>query len=99
LLRSSIFDCFEEEESVLSDIEIDVMVGFVRDVRSEVSADECVPVAIVLSVEFVLEVGGDLLNCVHFVEGVLGDGQNLRLHLRTDVLALYDRPLLSRLRH
>lgn len=75
------------------------MVGFVSDVRSEVSADERVPVAIVLSVEFVLEVGGDLLNRVHFVEGVLGDRQNLRLHLRADVLALYHRPLLPRLRH
>jgi hypothetical protein len=44
-------------------------------------------------------VGRDLLNGVHFVDCVLGDRQYLCLHLAADVLALYDRPLLSRLRH
>ena len=74
-------------------------MGLICDVGSEVPADEGVPVAIVLSVEFVLEVGRDLLNGVHFVESVLGDCQYLCLHLGADVLALYDRSLLSRLRH
>ncbi len=50
------------------------MVGFVGDVGSEVPADEGVPVSVVLPVEFVFEVGGDLLYGVHLIECVFGDG-------------------------
>ncbi len=87
---SSIFDCFEEHESILSHVEVNVVFGFIGNVGSKVSADEAVPVSIILPVEFILEVGGYLLNGVHFVESVSSYGQDLSLHLGTDVFDFDD---------
>jgi hypothetical protein len=75
------------------------VVGLVGDVRPEIPAHEDMPVAVVLAVEFVLDVRGDLLNGVHLVQGVLGNRQNLSLHVRTHLLRLYHRPRLLHLRH
>ena len=97
--KSSIFDCFEDEEAVLSDVEVNVVIGFVRDEWAEVPPHKRVPISVVLSVEFVFEVRRDLLDGVHFVERVLGDGQDLGLHFRADVLHLYHGLLLPRLGH
>ena len=66
--ESSALDGFEDEESVLSDVKIDVVLGFVGDVGSEISADKTVPISIVSTVEFILEMGGHLLDCVHFLK-------------------------------
>lgn len=97
--KSAVLDSFEEEKAVLPDVEVDVVVGLVGDIAAEVPADEGVPVPVVLAVQLILEVRGDLLDGVHLVQRVLRDCQNLGLHLRTDVLPLNHRLLLPRLSH
>jgi hypothetical protein len=86
--HSSVFDGLEEEEAVLPNVKINVVFGLIGDIRSEISADEGVPVSIVFTVEFVLQVGGDLLNGMHLLEGVFGYRKYFGLHLRADVLRL-----------
>lgn len=51
--ESSTLDSFEDEESILPDVKIDVMLGFICDVRSEVSANKAVPIAIVSTIELI----------------------------------------------
>jgi len=71
--HSTILDCFEEEEAVLSDIKINVVLGLVGHVWAEVTAYEGMPVSIVLAIQFILQMGGNLLDCVHLLQRVFGD--------------------------
>lgn len=54
------------------------------------AAHDAVPVAIVLPVELVLEVRGDLLGGVHLLQCILGNREYLGLDVRTNVLILDD---------
>ena len=57
------------------------MVGLVGDIGAEVLADKGMPVSIVLAIELVLEMRCDLLDSMHFFEGVFRNCQDLSLHL------------------
>lgn len=46
----SIFDCFEKQESILTDIEVDIVFSFVSDVGTKVSSNKTVPIAIVFTI-------------------------------------------------
>jgi len=48
--ESTTFDSLEKQETILPYVEIYVMICFIGHVWSEVSANKCVPVSIVLSV-------------------------------------------------
>lgn len=65
--KSSIFDGFEEKEAVLSNVEVNVVIGFISDIGAEVSANEGMPISVVFSIEFVFEMGSNLLDCMHLV--------------------------------
>ena len=52
-IESSTLNSFENEESILSDVKIDVVLGFICDVRSEVSANKAVPISIVSTIELI----------------------------------------------
>ena len=96
---STIFDRLENQKSVLSDVEVHIISSLVCYVWSEVPPHKGVPVPIVFSVQFVFQMGCDLLDCVHLVQGVPRDAQNLGLQLRRYVLALYHRLALTNLCH
>ena len=98
-ISSSIFDGFEEQEAILSHIEVNVVFGFIGDIWAEIPADECVPVSIVFTVEFVFEVGRYLLDSMHFFEGIFGDSDDLSLHLRANIFCFDDWFMLANLGH
>lgn len=66
-VRSSVFDSFEKEEAILSNVEVNIVIGLVSDVRAEISTNKGVPVSVVLSIEFVFEVSRNLLDCMHLI--------------------------------
>jgi len=78
--ESTTFDSLEKQETILSDIKIYVMICLIGHIWSEVSADKCVPVSIVLSVQFILKMGGYLLDCMHLFKSVLSYSDYLSLH-------------------
>ena len=51
----------EEQNRDLTEIEVNEMSGLVRHVGAEVSSDDAVPGRVVLLVELLLDVGGDVL--------------------------------------
>ena len=60
------------------------------DVRSEVSAHDAVPGRVVLLVELLLDVGGDVLLDVILLEGLGGAVHRVLLHLLGHVRVLDD---------
>ena len=60
------------------------------DVRSEVSAHDAVPGGVVLLVELLLDVGGDVLLDVILLEGLGGAVHRVLLHLLGHVRVLDD---------
>lgn len=74
-------------------------MGLIGHIGAEIPSHEGMPVSIVLSIQLVLQVSGNLLDCMHFVEGVLCDVKNFLLHLGTNVLSLDHRLLVSCLGH
>merc|ERR1712002_712537 len=51
---------FEEKDGHLTEVEVDEVLRLVRDVRAEVAAHDAVPSGIVLFVELLLDVAGDV---------------------------------------
>ena len=75
----------EEKNGNLAKIEIDEVLGLVGYVGSEVPSDNAMPCGVVLLVEFLLDVRGNVLLDVVFLEGLgrkilvslgLGDPEN-----------------------
>lgn len=97
--ESSAFDSFEEQEAVLSEVKIDVVFGLVGYIRSEVSSNKTMPVSVVFTIQFVLQMGCHLLGRVHFLQSVFGSGQNISLHFRIYVSCLDDWFVLFVLLH
>ena len=52
---------FKEEDRNLSKIEINEMLRLVRHIGSKIAADDAMPGGVVLLVEFLLDVGRDIL--------------------------------------
>ena len=66
-------DCsagLEEEDSDLTKIEVDEVLGLVGDVGTEVAAHDAMPGGVVLFVEFLLDEGCDVLLDVVALEGL-----------------------------
>ena len=71
----------EEEDSDLTKVEVDEVLGLVGHVRAEVTADNAVPGGVVLLVEFLLDEGSDVLLNVVLFEGLGGDIDSVLLHI------------------
>lgn len=86
--ESSTLYGFEDEESVLTNVKINVVLGFVGDVGSEISANKTVPISIVSTVEFILEMRSHLLDCVHFFKSWFCRVKDVSLYFDADVSRL-----------
>ena len=86
----------EEQHCHLPHVEVDEMLGLMGDIRAEVAAHNAVPGGIVLLVELLLDVGGDILLDVELLEGDVGAIDSVLLHLLVHVGVLDDGFPLSR---
>ena len=86
-------DCsagLEEEDSDLTKVEVDEVLGLVSDVGAEVAAHDAVPGGVVLLVELLLDEGGDVLLDVEALEGLRGDVDGILLHVLGHIGVLDD---------
>ena len=86
-------DCsagLEEEDSDLTKIEVDEVLGLVGDVGTEVAAHDAMPGGVVLFVEFLLDEGCDVLLDVEALEGLRGDVDGILLHVLGHIGVLDD---------
>merc|ERR1711976_115771 len=84
----------EEEDSDLAKVKVDEMFRLVGDVAAEVTADDAVPCGVVFLVELLLDVGGDVLLDVVFLESLGGAVDGVLLHVLRHVGVLdYGLPL------
>ena len=65
------------------------MLGLVSDVGSEVPANNTMPGGVVLLVELLLDVCGDVLLDVELLQGHIGTVDGVLLHLLVHVRVLY----------
>ena len=72
---------FEEEDSNLTEVEVDEVLGLMGNVGTEVSAHDAMPGWVVLFVEFFLDESGDVLLNVEFLESLGGDIDSILLHV------------------
>ena len=70
-------------------IEVDEVFGLVGDVGSEVSANDTVPGGIVLLIELLLDVGGNILFDIELLQGDVGAIYCVLLHFLVHVSVLY----------
>ena len=70
IICSAILDCLEEQECILPNIEIDIVIRLVGYIRSEISTNKSMPVAIESTIQLILEMCCNLLYRVHFVQGI-----------------------------
>lgn len=62
----------EKQDSHLTQVEVDKVAGLVGHVGTEVPTNDAVPGGVVLFVELLLDVGGDVLLNVVLLEGLSG---------------------------
>ena len=77
---SGVSSRLEKQHSDLAQIEVDEMLRLVRDVRSEIPPDDAMPGRVVFLVEFLLDVGSDVLFYVELLHGLRGrlfEGQSV----------------------
>merc|ERR1719383_723913 len=79
---------FEEENSDLSQVEIDEVLGLMSDVAAEVTSDDAMPRRVVLFVELLLDVGGDVLLDVVLFQRLRGTVDRVLLHVLGHVRVL-----------
>ena len=79
----------------MTEVEVDEVLGFVGDVGAEVAADDAVPSGVVLLVELLLDVGGDVLFDVELFHGLGGDFGGVGLHVFGHVSVLDDGLAIS----
>jgi len=70
----------EEEDGNLSEVEVDEVLRLVGDVGSKVTANDAMPGGVVLLIELLLDVGGDVLLNVVLLEGGKSDVDGILLH-------------------
>lgn len=80
----------EQQDSYLSQVEVDEVLRFVCYVRSEVPSNDTVPRRVVLFVELFLDVGCDVLLDVELLHGLRGAVDCLLLHILRHVSILND---------
>src|SRR5438105_3759748 len=76
---------FEEKHCHLPHVEVNEVLGLVGDIRSEISSDNTMPGGIILLVELLLDVGGDILLNVELFQGNVGAVDRILLHLLVHV--------------
>jgi len=72
---------FEEKDGHLTEVEVDEVLRLVRDVRAEVAAHDAVPSGIVLFVELLLDVAGDVFLDVVLLQRLSGTINGVLLHI------------------
>eukprot|EP00455_Lapot_gusevi_P003770 TRINITY_DN1152_c0_g1_i13.p1 TRINITY_DN1152_c0_g1~~TRINITY_DN1152_c0_g1_i13.p1 ORF type:complete len:127 (-),score=0.67 TRINITY_DN1152_c0_g1_i13:76-456(-) len=71
----------EEKNSDLAEVEVDEVLRLVGDIAAEVTANDAVPRGVVLLVELLLDVGGDVLLNVELLHGLGRDLDGVGLHV------------------
>ena len=79
----------------MTEVEVDEVLGLVGDVRAEVAADDAVPGGVVLLVELLLDVGGDVFLDVELLHGLGGDFGGVGLHVFGHISVLDDGLAIS----
>jgi len=74
----------------LAQVEVDEMLGLVGDIRTEIPANDAVPGGVVLLVEFLLDVSGDIFLDAVLAERSSGDVNSILLHLVRHVGVLHN---------
>ena len=87
----------EQQNGYLPQVEIDKMLCFVCHVRSKVSSDDAVPRWIILFVEFLLNVRGDVFLDIKFLHCLRGAVDCLLLHIFRHVGILDNRLAIGHL--
>jgi hypothetical protein len=95
---SSILSALEEQDGDLAQVEVYKVPRLVRHVAAKVPSDDAVPGGVVLLVELLLDVGGDVLLDVVLFERLRGAVDGVLLHLLGHVRILDDGLALG-LRH
>jgi hypothetical protein len=90
LLRDERSARLEEEDSDLTEVEIDEVLGLMGHVRTEVTAHDAMPGGVVLFVEFFLDESGDILLNVELLERLGGDVNSVLLHIFGHVSVLHN---------
>merc|ERR1712107_644491 len=71
----------EEQDSDLTEVEVDEMLGLVGHVGTEVTAHNAVPRGVVLLVELLLDECGNILLNIELLEGLGGNVDSVLLHV------------------
>ena len=79
-----------ELDGHLANVEVDEVLRLVGDERTEGTPDNAVPCRIVLLIELLLDVGGDVLLDVEAIESLSGNVDGVGLHLVRHVDVLHD---------
>lgn len=74
----------------MSHVKVDEVLSLMGHVGAEVPADDSVPSGVVLLVELLLDVGGNVLFNIEFFEGNVGAVDGVLLHLLVHVRMLDD---------
>jgi hypothetical protein len=80
----------EKEDSNLTEIEVDEVLGLVGHIWAEVTADNAMPGGVVLLVEFLLDESCNILLNVELLEGLGGDVDSVLLHIFGHVCVLHN---------
>ena len=80
----------EEQDSDLTQVEVDEVLGLVGDVGAEVAAHDAVPGGVVLLVKLLLDEGSDVLLNVEALKGLGRDVDGVLLHVLGHVSVLDD---------
>jgi hypothetical protein len=84
----------EQQDRNLSEVKVDKVLGFMRDVAAEVASDDAVPRWVVLLVELLLDVSSNILLDVVLFQSLSGAVNSVLLHLLRHVGVLdYGFPL------
>lgn len=81
MLYSFFLTALEEEDSYLSQVEVDKVPCFMGDIGAKVAADNAMPSGVVLLVEFLLDVRRDILLDVVLFQSLSGAVHSILLHL------------------
>ena len=85
----------EQKDGNLSHVEVDEVLGFVCDVRSEVTSNNAVPGGVVLLVELLFDVGSDILLDIELLKSNVRAINGILLHFLIHVCVLDDGLPLS----